>query len=282
MKKKLCLVVLSHSSYKDMWDLTLPSYNKFFKCPIDLFITSDIDPTDDDKINLKNNNFKLLKYPSELSWSSALRYITNKNIFNNYNYVLFTFDDIVLTKNVSNSAIETCLKFMNENQLNSLTMNNSHRTIGSILRGYFNGKIAFNISKNDVYRGSLVFSCWDCSYFEKLINNPKFDNLSPWEYENNIKLFLRNENKIMAVYNAIFYYANILIRGVVLSSELEKAIKSLKGTNIKYSINRSKISGLRLLKYEIRKKTFALLRLLLPPKLFYSLHIINSKIKSLN
>ena len=276
MNKRICLIVLSHSSYKDIWELTLASYSKFFSYPIDLFITSDVEPTDDDKRILRINNFKHLLYPINLAWSCALRFIYNNYIVDKYEYIIFSFDDLVLLKNVDNVVLDDQFEFMYNNRINYLVMNESHKTIFSKMSNFKDENLAFDISEDDSYRGSLVFSCWKDSFFQKIINLKELYSLSPWEYEQIINNILKGEKRLMAVNNAIFKFANVLVKGKLYPPELKKATKQL---GMKYSCKRDVLSGMQLTKFKIYVLFFYVLRFTIPPKWFHVLRRFNLIIK---
>lgn len=274
VKKDLCLIVLSHHSYSDIWDLTLNSYKKFFSANADLFITSDYIKLDENLSNLLNKtNFNHLYYPKELSWSDSLSYIMKNYIKGKYKNVIFSFDDLVLLEEVDKLKIESLPDVLGS-KMDYLVLNNKHRTIYTDFIYLFNRKKDyFKLTNKDTYRGSLVFSAWDVPFFYNLISSNELTNQNPWQYEQLINTVV-NSNRTFSVNRGLFKAANVIVKGSVLIEEKEKAEKRIE---IKYTNNRPILKGLDEIKFNTYRKLFSIVRYLFPPSLFSRIRKILEK-----
>jgi|TARA_B110000879_G_C11073064_1_gene471514 hypothetical protein len=271
--KEVCLIILSHKSYQDIWDLTLTSYKKNFPKGIDVFLTSDkVKDKDLENLEIKHN-ITHLSYDEKLSWSGALRYIFNEFIHNKYKHVIFTFDDLVLTSKVHENKISDTLSYM-KNDVDYLILNDGHRTLYSDLINLFKKEFAFKLNSADTYRGSLVFSAWKTSFFYKIINKDTFSDLNPWEYEQKINNALGLCNSF-SLHKGIFQFANVIIKGKVLKMKQRTAEVKL---NYAYNHNRKVLRGFEEFRFNMYSFIFKFSRYFLSPIIFKNIREIKKNI----
>lgn len=265
MKIKPCIIILSHHSYCDIWEMTMASYQKYIDWEIDRFITSDGPISSEIQQMVQRYGFKLLIYPDNVSWSSALKYIMEKNVEGHYDSVLFSFDDLVLTRKVDSAALEKCFKITD--RCGYLAVDAGHRNLFSDLSSANTQSKYFKISKEDSYVGSLVFSIWNVNFFSKVINDPGLNELNPWQYEVAIPKVLEKYHNIgfFATKKAIIYFSNIIVKGRILQSELRRAEAAL---SMKYRGRRPYMPTGEKLKFEVYRRIFKSLRYLLPHSIF--------------
>ncbi|MEZ7497316.1 hypothetical protein QO200_01020 [Flavobacterium sp. Arc3] len=265
-----CFIILSHSSYCDVWELTLKSYKNHFKSEnIDLYITSDDNISPEVKNRVVNLGFKILYYPEDISWSESLRYVFNNYISINYSAVVFSFDDLVLLNEVHIVKFQECLS--NMTGMDYLVLNSGHRNLFTDISLMFKAKRPyFKISKNDSYVGSLVFSMWNTAFFSKIINLSELDNLNPWQYEVEISKILdkHEKNGFYSVKKPLIEFANVIVKGKILQQELNKVHKY---NQKEYITNRLCMDFSEEMRFNIYRKFFMIMRYLLPHSIFKKL-----------
>ena len=127
-KKNKAVVILSHSSYSDIWEMMISSYNKYFpdKKSFDLFISSN--KVSDKMIEfVHENNFKLITYEDNVTWGTSLKQTIRYLLNNDYDYGLFSFDDLILTYPVSTSILRLTDQ-MHEYNIHYLQIKNGYRS----------------------------------------------------------------------------------------------------------------------------------------------------------
>jgi len=202
-----CLVVLSNRKYSDLWRIIIENYKSydFFRDNFDLFITTD--SIDEFKDVCEQTDFRFLIYPTNISWLGGLKFIVAKYLVKKYRYVLFTFDDLFITK-VEVQGIKGIL----EKKFNYYKLLNTHINIYN-----FSGCTSneLNLRKiNDSYIGSLVFSIFQTDFFDKMISQMP-DNLNPWEYEFNVCNYFTEKDDSYGVQCSLIHYQNLVIKGKV-------------------------------------------------------------------
>ncbi|MDD7913389.1 hypothetical protein [Polaribacter ponticola] len=269
MSNKICFIILSHSSYTDIWELLIKSYKEKLTDNIkniDFYITSDSDVSRKDKALLNENHFNLLLYKKDISWSDALIEIVSKNELNNYNQMLFSFDDLIITK-FSEIKFEQAINEMVSNNYKYLKIyNSSHVNIWGKLFNLIKKDPLYEISKLDSYRGNLVFSCWNTTFFKNILNNKELTNLSPWQFEQQINKFIDNDNGYKCVFSNVLEYENVIIKGKVHEKALRK---SENITQVNYDMNnREFMSNKETLIYTMKLYIFKVFRQIIPHRLF--------------
>lgn len=267
---KNCFIILSHSSYCDVWELTLKSYQEHFRSQnVDLYITSDDNISEEVKNRVVNLGFKILYYPKDLSWSESLRYVFNDNISQIYSAVVFSFDDLVLLKEVQMVKFQECLS--NMTGMDYLVLNSGHRNLFTDISLMFSvKKTYFRISRNDSYVGSLVFSMWNTKFLSTIVNLSELDNLNPWQYEVAISKILDKHEKMgfYSVKKPLIEFANVIVKGKILQQELNKV---LKYNQTEYITNRLCMDFSEEMRFNIYRKFFKMIRYLLPHSIFKKL-----------
>lgn len=264
--KKTCLVILSHSSYSDIWDLTLKSYSQHLSSSsIDLFITSDNNLSPEVINNVVSNGFNILYYPDSISWSDSLRYIINNFLVGKFDSVIFSFDDLVIIEKIDNNKLVECIE--KGEQADYIILNDGHKNIYASLSGVFKKSSFFDLSLNDSYLGSLVFSLWNVKYVHEIINLPEFDGLNPWQYEViAYKTLVNNQkNRFIACKKPLINFSNLVIKGKILKTELTKIADY---NNVFYEGSRERMNSFNEFKFIYYKRLFKLMRYILPHSIF--------------
>lgn len=253
--------------------MTLESYSKNFPNDIDVYLSSDNISTKERSFFEKKFGVKILEYPENISWSASLRFIINNKPITNYRSIIFTFDDLVLTKKIARNKMHDAVKFILNEGADYLVLNDRHRTIYSDVVNLFSKSSTFKLNSNDSYRGSLVFSVWKYTFLQEIINDKFFDDLNPWEYEQHINYKLGN-CKSFSFNTGLFHFVNVIVKGKVLYS---KKIKAEAKTNTKYQHNREYISGTQEIIFNAYSSIFKVLRYLLPPLIFKTIREIKNQ-----
>lgn len=197
---RYAVVVLSHSSYSDLWNLLIQSYEiNFCSNRFDFYLATD--PSD---VPI-SSFFRKILYPSGLSWGVSFKYILKEL---NYEYVIFTFDDLILYSKV------------NENLLISSIDNEKsdyYKLTCSHIRFYerffkFGG--VFNLKQEDSYRGSLVFACLNRKFIEYL-KKQNLEYMNPWTYERDISSLIPGSFKQIGSRKNLFHFRNLVIKGKI-------------------------------------------------------------------
>lgn len=264
---KKCVILLSHSSYSDIWELTMSSYMKFFneKDSFDFFISTDNITSENEKI-LNKYNFKAIIYDKNISWGKSLLSVIDFLKTKKYDLFLFSFDDLVLTK-PTNGAVNDSLKFMISNNISYLKLKNS---LSSLYRKKTKSDYYLIDSKNS-YRGSLVFSILD-SRFAKFIEEVKeINHFNAWDYEYKINEFIPNVLKCYSVEKSVIQSSNTIIKGKLDPFQI-KISESLNDE--KYKGNREVFSVFELTKFYFKTFLFRLSKYILPHDSFYYVRTI--------
>lgn len=253
-KNKYAVVVLSHSSYADVWDVLSESYQRYFDSnKFDFFIATD--KTE----NLKSNGFfNYLFYDKNLRWGAALQQVVKQL---SYDKVIFSFDDLILTKKINEKSL---IKELKEScQYSKLIC--SHVRIYE--RCFKKGR-NFELCKEDSYRGSLVFAAVNQEFLDFILAAP-ISEFSPWQYEREINGLLPKEFRLKGVRYNIFLFSNLIIKGGInsVSNAYLKQVKCLeyqgyrKGMSFSLlSMYYAKLIVFTLVKYILPYNTFKLLR----------------------
>jgi hypothetical protein len=256
MNNKIAFVVLSNSKYIDVWDILCSSYNKNIGRAknFDFFLTSD---------DFQNKNiipFKPLLYPKNVSWGYALKFIF-KNYLKHYDYILFSFDDLIVT-GFDFNRFEAIFK---TTDLRYLKLNSDHINLSNLLK-IDNGLVPLNES-DDSYLGSLVFTVVNSSFFNNLIDNLPQD-FSPWEYEKLASKYISDKSKSFSVFPQIVTYENLIIKSYV---DIWSKFILMYFYNFSYISKRPNLSLCNFIKYRFKLISFNSLKFILSDKLFNKL-----------
>lgn len=166
------ILILSHSSYSDLWnDIELHYSRLKLNESFDIYLSTDRVPS-----NIKLKFFKPLIYETGHSWLEDFKFSLNFLYNHEITKAMVTFDDLLITNIRLDKVFDIFLD--NEDDLVSLTNNPSK----NIFFKFFRRLIGRDTNP---YIGSLVFSIIRTEYFIYLLHDIE-DNWSPWEYERNI------------------------------------------------------------------------------------------------
>ena len=271
-KKNKAVVILSHSSYSDIWEMMISSYNKYFpdKDSFDLFISSN--KVSDKMIEfVHENNFKLITYEDNVTWGTSLKQTIRYLLNNDYDYGLFSFDDLILTYPVSTSILRLTDQ-MHEYNIHYLQIKNGYRSFFSNSK-LLNGGL-HKVDSDDSYKGSLVFSILDRELFSFISNIEELDLYNPWEYEINIHKFLGNYD-FYCLPKSIVSFSNTIIKGKFDPIQLWF---SERRNHFKYKGKREKMNTYFILKFLIKVLFFNLCKNILSKSLFNKIRVLKSKL----
>ena len=272
IKKNKAVVILSHSSYSDIWEMMMLSYNKYFseKDSFDFFISTN-------KVGNKlkelahENNFKLITYQENLTWGSSLKQTISYLLNNNYDYSLFSFDDLILTYPVKSSVLGLTYQ-MQEYNIHYLQIKNGYRSWFSNSKLLNNG--LHKVDSEDSYKGSLVFSILDEVLLRFIYEIEELEDYNPWQYEINIHKFLANF-EFYCLPKSIVTFSNTIIKGKFDPIQLWF---SEKRNQTKYSGKREKMNIYFFLKFLIKVLFFRFGKNILPKSLFNKIRVLKYKL----
>jgi hypothetical protein len=271
-KNNKCVVILSHSSYCDIWEMMMLSYNKYFseKDSFDFFISTN-------KVSNKlkelanENNFKLITYQENLTWGASLKQTISYLLNNNYVYSLFSFDDLILTYPVKSSVLNLTYQ-MQEYNIHYLQIKNGYRSWFSNSKLLNNG--LHKVDSDDSYKGSLVFSILDEVLLRFIYEIEELEDYNPWQYEINIHKFLANF-EFYCLPKSIVTFSNTIIKGKFDPIQLWF---SEKRNQTKYSDKREKMNIYFFLKFLIKVLFFRFGKNILPKSLFNKIRVLKYKL----
>lgn len=260
-QKKYAVVVLSHSSYSDLWSLLDASYSRFFKSDdFEFFIATDFCES-----NI-TGRFKPLLYPKDISWGSALKAIVSQL---DYERVVFTFDDLILKTHVD---VDYLIKYLDGSRAVYNKLICSHVRLYERAFKYLPD---FDLSPKDSYRGSLVFACVD-KRFMNFLESVAIDGFSPWRYEREINKLLPDtyEPKFKGMRKNIFKFENLVIKGKINPL----AYYLLKRKGLEYGNDRQFMSVGNFLNYHVKLPIFTIVKYVLPYGVFAFFRKLKSKL----
>lgn len=272
IKKNKAVVILSHSSYSDIWEIMIASYNKYFpdKNSFDFFISTN-KVNDKLKKLAQENNFNLITYEEGITWGKSLKQTISYLLNNGYCHTLFSFDDLILTYQLKKSVLSLMDQISQEN-IHYLKIHNSGRYWFSKSKLLNNG--LYKVDLADSYRGSLVFSILDDVFLRFIYEIEELDNYNPWQYEINIHKFLKNF-ELYYMPKSVVCFSNTIIKGKFDPIQLwfsERRIKT------KYLGNREKMNVYLTLKFLVKVVLFSLGKRILNKSLFYKIRVLKSKL----
>ncbi len=248
-KNKYAIVVLSHSTYSDLWPILIESYSRFFEDDrFDRYICTD------GSEDLVGSSFQPIIYSKNITWGTALKCILREL---DYERVIITFDDLILNKKVN---VEALIKYIENSQSDYSKLICSH--VRFYERALMFGK-DFNLSKQDSYRGSLVFASINRKFCKFLIN-AEIGEYSPWKYEREINKKIPSEMILKGIRKNIFCFKNLVIK-----SKVDPLVYLyLKSKGLSYNGGRSFMSLLDFIVYYTKLPIFTFIKYLIPYKLF--------------
>lgn len=263
MVNNKCIVVLSHSSYSDIWELTINSFKTKIEnsADYDYYITTNLINNEQKKL-LSENNFSYLTYSENISWGESFKEIGNTLYQLNYDYILFSYDDLIIL-NIDSKKLLGIFNSMKSNDLDYVQIKNGYRSWFNISKLYFNEKLHL-VNDNDTYKGSLVFSIISKDLLLRIINVDELISYSPWQYEISIHKFLKGI-QFYCVPKSIVEFSNVIIKGQIDKFALKRA---LKNNLVKYNGKRDFFDNRNLIKFKLKEIVFVVGKNLIPNYLF--------------
>lgn len=216
------LVVLSHSSYSDLWPSLEVQYARYkIHNEFRLILATDLVP---ESISL--DYFNVLYYPENLSWLDAFKNVLSKLKSVGISKAIVTFDDLYPI----HFDIHTVLNIYDCEEEFWTPLANVPSN-GRFFRFFRN---TFSLNRNP-YVGSLVFSIINIDYFIKLLSRIN-DQWTPWQYERNISNYLDKELGVNSGnISEVIRYINLVERG-----HINKVSKMLLKLNYKLVLKSSR------------------------------------------
>lgn len=263
VKNKYSVVILSHSSYSDVWPILEQSYLKYFNhTDFDLYIATDQPPL------VKNGLFNFIVYPDKLKWGGALQYVCSQL---EYSKVIFTFDDLILTKPINKGILDESIK---DSETDYCKLIVSHVRF---YERFLKSGNTFTLSVSDSYRGSLVFALVNAKFLDFLTKAPISD-FSPWHYERNINSLISEEIKMKGSRYNVFKFNNLIIKGLL--NPVEKWLCNIR-TDFRYEGNRSNMSIKQLANFYIKLISFTVVKYVTPYSVFQRIRNLKQNVLKL-
>ena len=248
------------------------SYKKYFpnQNEFDFFISSNrVSESIVELVNL--NNFKLINYDENITWGKSLIQTIRYIIDSDYNYLLFSFDDLILNDYIKVN-IPQLISQMSAFNIHYLQIKNGYRKLFSNTKLY---KDRFHkVKLSNSYRGSLVFSILDKELLIFMSNIKDLYFYNPWEYEINIHKFLNNYD-LYCLPNSIVTFSNTIIKGEIDPIQLRISEKS---NNYKYKGERKRMSLSLYLIFLLKVLFFKFGKNILSDSLFYKIRTFKIKL----
>jgi len=272
---KICLIILSHSSYTDIWELTLESYaqNYLNEQPIPAFITSDGLLSLPIKGLLKKYDFNHLNYPPGSQWGADLKLTLKNRVLDEFDYVIFSFDDLIIKKAVPNVILSELVQKMQRKGLRYLKLVNTYNPLKAVFSA--NGSGTYEIDRKDSYRGSLVFSIWELSEIRELVAQKGFEEFSAWEYERKMNHLIGERRGYHCVNRSLIHYSNAIIKGRLNPMVLRRCEHQL---GMEYRGVRETMNLPVLVMYRNKVFLYRLFRLILPNQVFSWIRRIKARL----
>lgn len=241
MKKRVCILISSFDGYKDLWEPLEESYCRFWgDCPYPIYIST----------NFVTKGFKLFKpinSGKDKSWSEMLYKTLNKI---EEEYVLLTFDDLFLYKNINTSMV-------NQHITKAFKIDaDYYQLFPSISKKTKLDDITSKKLKNSKYRNGTVWSLWKKDVLIDLLDLEE----NAWEFEINGNFRSFKYDNFYTSNNIIIPYLNGVVKGKWVRKVYTYLTKDLK-LKIKAD-ERKKMSRYDNLKYLLNYYYFKLLRLI--------------------
>lgn len=236
----MALLISSYDKAEDLWNPLEESYIKYWgDNPFKIYLATN-------NLNPKMKLFNILNIGKEKSWSDNILKCLNRI---NEEYIILTFDDLFLYKNIDTKLIIKYADRIIDNNWDYLRLHPSPKADLEI--DEYVGKI----SPNRPYRSSTVFAIFKKEVFKELL----VDTESAWEFERNASLRSNKYEHFYVSTQTVCPYLNAVVKGKWIPSVLKYLKKE------KYSLREEKRKKMNLV--EIVYEKFKRLRL----KLFFNL-----------
>ena len=226
---KIALLITSNSKYSELWDMVCFSWLKVLgNNQIRNHIYISTDTLKEGKFNEKIIDAKFIYYPSNISWTKALRFSVNVLKQKSYTHIITSFDDLIITS-FNASIYKEVLSFVKEVDYFKLIC--SHI---SVFR-FFRKKAFIRLNNNTEYLGSTVLTLWKLNSLESILKDKSLQECSPWEYEKKVGVVFKNLNlRAYTTNRMIFNFKNICIKGFLIPTETY-LIKKIIGYKKKFN-----------------------------------------------
>ncbi len=248
-----CLVILSNNKYVDLWDGLFSTYNNypFLSDNFDIFIT-----TDDFDLSVTPfipDGVQILKYPNDVSWFFALKFVVKEYLLHKYHYCLFTFDDLCITE-LRADRISDVLK----RDFKYYKLLSTHYNIYS--KCYWSGDNISLENSNDSYIGSLVFTIFELEFIVGVFDLMP-ENLNPWQYELVVSNYLNDKGAFFCSRENLVNYQNLVVKGKY-NPVAKHVVESILSRRL--NLVRERMSVADIFKYYFKLYVWILFRFTIP------------------
>lgn len=198
MNNKLCILIISYDKYLHLAEMNYLSILKYWpENKYNVYYLSNFGSFSKDYEGINR-----ISVGPDLSWSSSLK-IALLELKEKYDFVLTFIDDILLTNNVDNNAIELVLKEFFKIKGDYIKLINKPKPNKPI------NKLFGELQHNTPYRATVVYTVWKIETLLKSLS----DKESAWDFEKNVFKRLNQNNNFYSVYSSKFIFYNTVIKG---------------------------------------------------------------------
>jgi hypothetical protein len=213
LRNNVAIVISSFDGYEDLWKPLEQTYRLFWSdCPYKCYVTT----------NFKKPKFDFFNYISvgeDKSWSDMLI----KSIDSiEEEYILLTFDDLFLYKNINTKDVEKYINYIIKNDINYFQL------YSSISENTFVTDNIVSKNKNSKYRNATVWSLWKKEVLLDLLEESE----NAWEFEDKGSLRSNKYDKFYCVSMPVIPYLNGVVKGKWVPSVVRKLEKEGIDLNI--------------------------------------------------
>ena len=196
MINKIPIIVFSTDTYSDLWPLRFKNFEEqgVFKSHIPILITETKEFDYPNLITIKTKN---------INWSDSAITACKKLLKMNFEYALFTFDDLLIKK-IDLKSIIDLQKIAINNRVDSLKFYTHEKP------NYHNEKYGYFHYKSH-YLCVFTFSLWNISKALELLKSGE----SAWEFEHYAPTRCDSNSKHFSVYKSRVKLVNSIIKSKV-------------------------------------------------------------------
>jgi hypothetical protein len=242
MLNKTAFLIISCDTYSGLWETHFRCLDKQWPdCPFSKYLLTN-------HLDSGRPEIQAIKTGEDQGWSANLKKALDI-LRPDYEYVLVTFDDLLLIETVNNHLLNKVLEsFFNlDGQfLQLIKWHNKPKRVNDLLG---------LIEPDSLYRPNCVYALWKIDILNQLL----IPEETAWEFERNGSARSNRFDGFYVVLQDIFQYRNIVIRGKIVP-------KDARDFNLSHLPNLKVMSSANLLRFRLRYWSFKLFLLLVPRK----------------
>lgn len=216
MQSQTAFLILSCDAYSGLWETHFRCLDKYWPdCPFPKYLLSNYKVSNHAEITT-------LKAGKDISWSANLKHALGE-LEKDYKYIIATFDDLFLTQKVDTQELAKVVESFKAEKGQFLQLIKWHNKPKKI-----NQHIGL-LEKGSLYRPNCVYALWDIEVLNELLVTEE----SAWDFE---RIGTKRSDKFdgfYAVYQSIFQYRNVVIRGKVVRKDAHNfGLKTLNNLRV--------------------------------------------------